>query len=145
MEGVGADHRGNAEVNFAIDATAPTVYVPELEAEDGHTGQHRRRITIDAKDNLAVNRTELYIDGRKVREWNTDTSLDDIPQYALPADGRPHAVMVRVTDMAGNRTMVAYDADHGGTAGHPWLSLIFPAIAGIAVAGIAVVMIRRRT
>ena len=134
MEGVGADHRGNAEVNFAIDATAPTVYVPELEAEDEHTGHHRRRITIDAKDNLAVNRTELYIDGRKIREWNTDTSLDDIPQYTLQADGRPHAVMVRVTDRAGNQTTAVYDADNGEPV-HPWLLLVLPAIAGIAVAG----------
>lgn len=147
MEGVGADHRGNAEVNFAIDATAPTVYVPELEAEDGHIGHHRRRITIDAKDNLAVNRTELYIDGRKIREWNTDTSLDDIPQYTLQADGRPHAVMVRVTDRAGNQTTAVYDADNGEPV-HPWLLLVLPAIAGIAVAGWGIrhgALRRRRT
>ncbi|WP_295910300.1 hypothetical protein [uncultured Bifidobacterium sp.] len=147
MEGVGADHRGNAEVNFAIDATAPTVYVPELEAEDEHTGHHRRRITIDAKDNLAVNRTELYIDGRKIREWNTDTSLDDIPQYTLQADGRPHAVMVRVTDRAGNQTTAVYDADNGEPV-HPWLLLVLPAIAGIAVAGWGIrhgALRRRRT
>ena len=95
-----------------------------------------------------MNRTELYIDGRKIREWNTDTSLDDIPQYTLQADGRPHAVMVRVTDRAGNQTTAVYDADNGGMAGHPWLLLVLPAIAGIAVAGWGIrhgALRRRRT
>lgn len=109
MDEKNADRTGNAEVNFAVDSTAPTASLLGVESGAVYYDQQGRDVGIDSKDNMGLMRTELYVDGSKVQEWKGEESLESTPQYVLAAGDGAREIVVRTTDMAGNQATSTYD------------------------------------
>ena len=148
MDGKDEHRQYSAEVDFAIDATVPTVAMRGVENGGVYYGRPGRSFGIDAKDNLGVRRTEVIVNGELVAQWDGDISLTHIPRYTVPASEHTYTIAVRVTDMAGNRSAIRYNdiavvSDWWKTI-TPWahhltavLAVLIPAVA------VAVVLVTR--
>ena len=153
MDEKNADRTGNAEVNFAVDSTAPTASLLGVESGAVYYDQQGRDVGIDSKDNMGLMRTELYVDGSKVQEWKGEESLESTPQYVLAAGDGAREIVVRTTDMAGNQATSTYDNVYVASnwwqyAIHTaWIrnTMIFAAILIVAAIAVAVALLVQRS
>ena len=94
---------GQLPLQFTVDKTAPTVVVSGV--EDG--GQYRaaaRVMTVDAKDNLALNRVTVRIgDDTQVYEAEELRETDGIIRTEIPSANSWQDIEVTAEDAAGNQ------------------------------------------
>lgn len=109
MEKKDQDRKSNAEVNFALDTTAPTSAALGVSSGNVYLDQNGRNVGIDAKDNLEVASAEIAVDGETQATWNGATLLKSTPTFRLPADGARHEITVTTVDKAGNQSTANYD------------------------------------
>lgn len=145
--------KGNAEVNFALDTTAPTSAALGVDSGNVYLDQNGRNVGIDAKDNLEVASAEIAVDGETQATWNGATLLKSTPTFRLPADGARHEITVTTVDKAGNQSVATYDNimvasnwwQYAMSTGWIRNTIIFGVIILIAaIAGAIVAFTRRR-
>ncbi|PLS29810.1 Bacterial Ig-like domain (group 3) [Bifidobacterium parmae] len=152
MEKKDEDRKSNAEVNFALDTTAPTSAALGVTSGNVYLDQNGRSVGIDAKDNLQVASAEIAVDGETQATWNGNTLLKSTPTFRLPADGARHEITVTTVDKAGNQSTAVYDNITIASnwwqyaMSTPWIrnTMIFGAIIVIAAIAGAIVAISRR-
>ncbi|PWG59273.1 hypothetical protein [Bifidobacterium catulorum] len=146
-----ADRKGTAEVQFAIDGTAPTASMVGAQSGGVYYGSEKA-IAVNAKDNLDLASAELYVDGDLKGKWDDDQLLKQDTSYSIPSDAARHEVSIRAYDKAGNMTTANYDnvmvaanwwqyATHTG-----WIlnTMIFGAILVLAAIAAGIVFAARR-
>lgn len=153
MEKKDEDRKSNAEVNFALDTTAPTSAALGVSSGNVYLDQNGRNVGVDAKDNLQVASAEIAVDGETQATWNGATLLKSTPTFRLPADGSRHEITVTTVDKAGNQSTAVYDNITIASnwwqyaMSTPWIrnTIIFGVIIVIAaIAGAIVAFSRRR-
>lgn len=153
MDNKNAERTKSAEVNFAIDSTAPSARLLGVDSGSVYYEPEGKDSDIDAKDNMSVLRAELYVDGILAQSWDGNEMLDDKPRYVIPADATAHSVSVKVVDRAGNTAIADYDNIYIASnwwqyALHtPWIvsMMVFMGILSIAaMGGVAILIIGHR-
>ncbi|KAB7790187.1 Ig-like domain-containing protein [Bifidobacterium leontopitheci] len=147
-----ADRKANAEVNFAVDSTAPTSSLLGVKSGSVYYDQGGRSVSVDAKDNLGVDTTELYADGQLIKSWKGADVLKVTPTTMLDADAASHEYTVRTVDLAGNESTATYDNVYIASnwwqyATHtPWIvnTMIFSVIILLALIAAAVIAFQQR-
>lgn len=93
----------NLPIAFTVDKTAPTVVVSGV--EDG--GQYRsaeRIMTVDAKDNLALAKVTINVDGTEtVYEAEELRGLDGVIETAVSSANNWQSIEITSEDAAGNK------------------------------------------
>lgn len=101
MEGKGQDRKSAAEVNFAVDSRRPDASLSGV-SSGGVYYAPSKGLSLFARDNMKVQKVELYRDGKQVGSWNQGSDSPTPPQHTIQADGRPHTYVLKVYDAAGN-------------------------------------------
>lgn len=96
-----------ADIEFVIDKTAPTVVITGIE-DQGQYRENERDITITAEDNVAMNNVDVYVndaqksvesyDAEAIRQANGELS------YTLESSSDWQEIKAVAVDMAGNVT-----------------------------------------
>lgn len=144
------ERKRDAQVNFAVDETAPVAAVAQLKT-GSITYSPSRVFVVDANDDVALKSAQLKVDGRVVRSWNDVSSLSPMT-YRLQADQKPHDIEVLATDKAGNVSTATYSGVVVATSWWAYamangvlLPGIFAGIVMLAFCGVGLVMaIRHR-
>ncbi|PJM78687.1 beta strand repeat-containing protein [Bifidobacterium scaligerum] len=103
------ERKGNAEVNFALDSTAPTASLLGVRSGSVYYDQQGHNVSIDSKDNLALDSTEVYVDGQLKGSWKGAELLKSTPSMTLDADAKAHEIVIHTIDKAGNEATATYD------------------------------------
>ena len=92
----------NLPVEFAVDKTAPTVVVSGV--EDGGSYRSAERImTVDAKDNLALNEVTITIDGKKrIYKAKELAKTQGIIDVVIAGANNFREIKITASDAAGN-------------------------------------------
>lgn len=101
MEGKGQDRKSAAEVNFAVDSRRPDASLSGV-SSGGVYYAPSKGLSLFARDNMKVQKVELYRDGKQVGSWDQGSDSPTPPQHTIQADGRPHTYVLKVYDAAGN-------------------------------------------
>ncbi|MBT1174494.1 hypothetical protein JS530_03045 [Bifidobacterium sp. LC6] len=109
MNNKDASRKNNAEVNFAIDTTAPTASLLGLRSGSVYYSQSGHSVSVDAKDNMGIKSTEVYVDGQPKGSWKGDALLKSTPSLNLDADATSHEIVIHTIDQAGNEATSTYD------------------------------------
>ncbi len=113
-----------ANIEFVIDKTAPTVVITGIE-DDGQYRTNERDITIAAEDNVAMDRVEVYVNDDKKPIETYDAKMireqkGDLP-YTLKSSSDWQDIKAVAVDMAGN---VADTARAEGSKQEKWMSVL---------------------
>lgn len=113
-----------AEIEFVIDKTAPTVVITGVE-DDGQYRTNERDIMVSAADNVAVDLVEVYVDDAEKPAESYDTKTiqnqkGELP-YTLTSSSDWQKVKVVAVDMAGNITDTSRPE---GSDNEEWLSVL---------------------
>ncbi|OZG49776.1 Bacterial Ig-like domain (group 3) [Pseudoscardovia radai] len=159
MDGSSVDRNGGADLQFAIDSTAPRLRLTGLggagyDSLAGVAGDGPEHGIIHVRDNMELDSTSLTIDGVAAGQWNGASA--DGQAIEVPDDGAGHDVIVESRDRAGNMTRIVIPgarlsrpapgpAVGGATSGSlrwlvPWS---FAAASVIACAVVAVITSRK--
>lgn len=116
-----------ADIEFVIDKTAPTVVITGVENE-GQYRANERDITIATTDNVAMERVEVYVDDDKnpAESYNVKTiqrQKGELP-YTLTSSSNWQEVKAIAVDMAGNVTDTSRPE---GSDEEEWLSVLVTA------------------
>lgn len=152
MENKDADRKSSAEVNFALDTTAPTSSLLNVQSGSVYYDQAGLDMAVNAKDNLGIERSDVYLDGILAKTWTGEELLTSTPQYVVAADDNAHRIVVRTVDLAGNEATATYDNVYVASswwqyATHtPWIlnTMIFAALILAALLIALLLMLRRR-
>lgn len=101
MEGKGQNRKSAAEVNFAVDSHRPDASLSGV-SSGGVYYAPSKGLSLFARDNMKVQKVELYRDGKQVGSWDQGSDSPTPPQYTIQADGQPHTYVLKVYDAAGN-------------------------------------------
>lgn len=99
------------DIEFVIDKTKPTVVVTGVE-EGGQYTDSSRIVTIDAKDNLLLDKVYAYINGQEqVLEFDTEELMENngIVTLEIGSSNDWQTLRVVVTDAAGNDNKLEKD------------------------------------
>lgn len=159
MDGSSVDRNGGADLQFAIDSTAPRLTVTGLggagyDSLAGVAGDGPEHGIIHVRDNMELDSTSVTIDGSTAGHW--DGASADGQAIEVPDDGAGHDVIVESRDRAGNMTRIVIPgarlsrpapgpAAGGATSGSlrwlvPWS---FAAASVVACAVVAVITSRK--
>lgn len=152
MDKKNADRKGTAEVNFAVDSTAPTASLLGIKSGTVYYSQQGQPASVDAKDNLGIKSTEVYVDGQLKDSWKGDATLKSTPSLTFDADAKSHEIVIHTIDKAGNEATSTYDNIYVASnwwqyATHtPWLrnTMIFGALVVLAAIAGAIVAVNQR-
>ena len=152
MDKKNADRKGTAEVNFAVDSTAPTASLLGIKSGTVYYSQQGQPASVDAKDNLGIKSTEVYVDGQLKDSWKGDATFKSTPSLTFDADAKSHEIVIHTIDKAGNEATSTYDNIYVASnwwqyATHtPWLrnTMIFGALVVLAAIAGAIVMAQQR-
>lgn len=90
-----------AEVNFAVDATAPTVGFAGAKTGGVYFGASHDALPL-AGDNLALDRVTLQVDDGEPEELSPDEFAGGPASLPIPADAKLHTLTIAAYDKAGN-------------------------------------------
>lgn len=90
-----------AEVNFAVDATAPTVGFAGAKTGGVYFGASHDALPL-AGDNLALDRVTLQVDDGEPEELSPDEFAGGSASLPIPADAKLHTLTIAAYDKAGN-------------------------------------------
>ncbi|MBT1180894.1 hypothetical protein JS531_02670 [Bifidobacterium sp. CP2] len=139
MEKKDVDRKGDAEVNFALDTTAPTAHALNIQSGAVYYDQNGRNVGVDAKDNLDLDSAEIAVDGEVQATWKGSTLLSSTPTFRLPADGARHEITVTSVDKAGNKAVATYDNVY--VASNWWqYAMNTPAVRNTLIFGLIIVL-----
>lgn len=90
-------------VRFAIDASAPECLITGIQAE-GRYKEKDLTAVIEVRDNLALEKAEIYVDSRRAKSWKADSdgSAGGIMKIPLSEKEAWQTVQVYARDKAGN-------------------------------------------
>ena len=113
-----------ADIEFVIDKTAPTVVITGIE-DDGQYRTNERDITIATADNVAMDRVEFYVDDseKPVESYNAQTILrqkGELP-YTLTSSSDWQEIKAVAIDKAGNVTDTSRIE---GSDSEKWISVL---------------------
>lgn len=92
----------NLPIEFAVDKTAPTVVVSGVE-NDAQYRLAEKTMTVDAKDNLALTKVTINIDGtEKVYEGEELMKDNGVIEAAIASANRWQSIEITAEDAAGN-------------------------------------------
>ena len=92
----------NLPIEFAVDKTAPTVVVSGVE-NDAQYRLAEKTMTVDAKDNLALAKVAINIDGtEKVYEGEELMKDNGVIEAAIASANRWQSIEITAEDAAGN-------------------------------------------
>lgn len=93
----------NLPIEFTVDKTAPTVVVSGVE-DGGHYRQAEKHMTADVKDNLALARVNVCIDGeRTVYSADELREVNGIIKTTVPSANSWQEIEITSEDEAGNQ------------------------------------------
>lgn len=90
-----------AEVNFAVDTTAPTVGFAGAKTGGVYFGASHDALPL-AGDNLALDRVTLQVDDGEPEELSPDEFAGGPASLPIPADAKLHTLTIAAYDKAGN-------------------------------------------
>lgn len=88
------------EIAFAVDKTAPSIVVTNLEANGVYT-QSQLSFHMDIKDNMCLESANLFVNGKEV-QFYTQEELKNAVSYKLEESDKPVNIIIRATDIVGN-------------------------------------------
>nr|WP_297873177.1 hypothetical protein [uncultured Blautia sp.] len=92
----------NLPIEFAVDKTAPTVVVSGVEDDTQYRAAERTMI-VDAKDNLALTKVSISIDGEKTVYDGEELLKDNgVIETAVASANRWQSIEITAEDAAGN-------------------------------------------
>lgn len=92
----------NLPIEFAVDKTAPTVVVSGVE-DDAQYRAAERTMIVDAKDNLALTKVSISIDGEKTVYDGEELLKDNgVIETAVASANRWQSIEITAEDAAGN-------------------------------------------
>ena len=91
------------DITFVIDKTAPSVVVAGVE-DSGQYTDASRNITVDAQDNILLDRVKVYSDDELKKEVSREELMDGdgLVKLALPGSNSQQTLYVVAQDAAGN-------------------------------------------
>ena len=90
-----------AEVNFAVDTTAPTVGFAGASTGGVYFGSSHDALPL-ANDNLALARVTVQVDNDEPQEYSPDDFAGGPASFQIPADAKLHTLTIAAYDKAGN-------------------------------------------
>ena len=92
----------NLPIEFAVDKTAPTVVVSGVE-DDAQYRLAEKTMTVDAKDNLALTKVAIKIDGKETVYEGEELQKDNgVIEAAIASANRWQSIEITAEDAAGN-------------------------------------------
>lgn len=92
----------NLPIEFAVDKTAPTVVVSGVE-NDAQYRSAEKTMTVDAKDNLALTKVAINIDGTETVYEGEELMKDNgVIEAAIASANRWQSIEITAEDAAGN-------------------------------------------
>lgn len=92
----------NLPIEFAVDKTAPTVVVSGVE-DDAQYRSAEKTMTVDAKDNLALTKVAISIDGTETVYEGEELQKDNgVIEAAIASANRWQSIEITAEDAAGN-------------------------------------------
>ncbi|MDO4303355.1 MAG: Ig-like domain-containing protein [Bacillota bacterium] len=88
------------EIVFAVDKTAPSIVVTNLE-DDGVYSQSEQVFNMDIKDNMCLESACLLINGKEVQSYGQEELIDAV-SYKLTESDEPMDITIRAADVVGN-------------------------------------------
>ena len=108
MDAKNASRDAAADISFAVDSTSPVAGLDGVES-GGVYLQPQREVGADVRDNLAIERASILVDGEERANFDASALSSEYATWNLPADGEPHTVTLSAVDKAGNEVRVVYD------------------------------------
>lgn len=97
-----------AEIDFAVDTTAPGIVVSGLEKDTQYDEGHQ--ITVNATDNMSVTSLEVYADDELINSYDSEKLLaDGGTESVVLANGEGMTITIVSTDIAGNESRLEYE------------------------------------
>ena len=97
-----------AEIDFAVDTTAPGVVVSGLEKDTQYDEGHQ--ITVNATDNMSVTSLEVYADDELINSYDSEKLLaDGGTESVVLANGEDMTITIVSTDIVGNESRLEYE------------------------------------
>ncbi|MCR5671234.1 MAG: hypothetical protein K6G10_09530 [Butyrivibrio sp.] len=100
----------DAEVNFAVDITAPSIVAADL--KDGAVFKEASHVfNVNTTDNMGVVGLTVYKDGDVIKEVNEAALAADggIESFTLSESDQPQTITMVAEDVAGNKETVVYN------------------------------------
>ena len=92
----------NLPIEFAVDKTAPTVVVSGVE-DNVQYRLAKKTMTVDAKDNLALTKVVMNIDGKETTYEGEELQKDNgVIEAAIASANRWQSIEITAEDAAGN-------------------------------------------
>lgn len=99
-----------ASVQFTVDNLAPLATVFDMKNNAVYkTHKEGKVVKISAKDNVALQKVTVNIDGETKKSWRGKEANKSVLSLKMKPDGIAHDVLVKALDYAGNSTTVQYE------------------------------------
>lgn len=94
-------------VNFGIDKTSPIIMITDIENNQIYN-ENEKTVAFSAKDNMKVERVEVFVNNQCVRTWSGQDVSDETNEYTfeLQSDISKQNVEILCYDHAGNQSSV---------------------------------------
>ena len=127
-------------ISFAVDRTAPTLIVTNLESNETYP-EDSRLVRLQVADNMQLDTLRVVLDGREVAFWDKQALIEKANELSFTVPGdvlTAHTVNIVLTDTAGNETVK--DITRFYVTTNLWLRLIHnkALLIGICVSGIVI-------
>ena len=127
-------------ISFAVDRTAPTLIVTNLESNETYP-EDSRLVRLQVADNMQLDTLRVVLDGREVAFWDKQALIEKANELSFTVPGdvlTAHTVNIVLTDTAGNETVKDITKFYVTT--NLWLRLIRnkALLIGICVSGIVI-------
>ena len=99
----------NAEIEFAVDRTAPSIVVADIE-DEGVYKEETHSFNVDVTDNMGLVSFTVYNNGKEVQEFTGKELEEDgnVETITLEESSNPQNITLIATDVAGNKQTVVF-------------------------------------
>ena len=100
----------DAEINFAVDQTAPSIVAAGLESGETYK-ETSHTVNIDVTDNMGVTNLTVYKDGKEISAYDADAleAAGGVESITLNESENKQTITIVAEDVAGNVETVVYD------------------------------------
>ena len=100
----------DAEINFAVDQTAPSIVAAGLKSGETYK-ETSHTVNIDVTDNMGVTNLTVYKDGKEISAYDADAleAAGGVESITLNESENKQTITIVAEDVAGNVETVVYD------------------------------------
>ena len=100
----------DAEINFAVDRTAPSIVAAGLKSGETYK-ESSHTVNIDVTDNMGVTSLAIYKDGQEIETYDADAleTAGGVESITLTESEKKQTITIVAEDVAGNVETVVYD------------------------------------